>query len=83
VNLRIKPSAWPRIQGNHACDPNRWIAVSCGSLRAAISSRVRRSWRTTRRTRWPPIGFIDVLTELLALYEAYLEVGATVAEPRS
>jgi hypothetical protein len=25
VNLRIEPSDWPGIHGNHSCDPNVWM----------------------------------------------------------
>jgi hypothetical protein len=25
ANLRIKPSDWPGIHGNHSCDPNLWL----------------------------------------------------------
>ncbi len=27
VNLRIAPSNWPGICGNHSCDPNVWLAA--------------------------------------------------------
>ena len=27
VNLRIRPSDWSGIHGNHSCDPNLWLAA--------------------------------------------------------
>jgi uncharacterized protein len=27
VNLRIRPSDWPGIHGNHSCDPNLWLVA--------------------------------------------------------
>lgn len=36
VNLRIRPTDWPGIYGNHSCDPNVWLTAP-GELAARRS----------------------------------------------